>query len=205
MRSDTSPTGRTFLEEARRAQIVVCAIDVLATEGYSRATMARIAERAQVSKSVIVYHFGTKEKVFEQVVVEVFQAATADVRPRLDAANTPRAKLRAYIAGRVGFLSSHRAHMLALFEIWMNLRGDDGSLRMSESDAESTVDAVEQLLRTGQASGDFGQFSPRVVAMAVRQAIDGVLLQLRHDPALDLDEYAHELVELFDRTTRRRR
>jgi TetR/AcrR family transcriptional regulator, fatty acid metabolism regulator protein len=205
MRSDTSPTGRTFLEEARRAQIVVCAIDVLATEGYSRATMARIAERAQVSKSVIVYHFGTKEKVFEQVVVEVFQAATADVRPRLDAANTPRAKLRAYIAGRVGFLSSHRAHMLALFEIWMNLRGDDGSLRMSESDAESTVDAVEQLLRTGQASGDFGQFSPRVMAMAVRQAIDGVLLQLRHDHGLDLDEYANELVELFDRATRRRR
>jgi AcrR family transcriptional regulator len=152
-----------------------------------------------------VYHFGTKEKVFEQVVVEVFQAATADVRPRLDAANTPRAKLRAYIAGRVGFLSSHRAHMLALFEIWMNLRGDDGSLRMSESDAESTVDAVEQLLRTGQASGDFGQFSPRVMAMAVRQAIDGVLLQLRHDHGLDLDEYANELVELFDRATRRRR
>ena len=205
MRSDASPPGRTFLEEARRAQIVACAIDVLATEGYSRATMARIAERAQVSKSVIVYHFGTKEKVFEQVVAEVFQAATVDLRPHLDAASTPRAKLRAYISGRVGFLASHRAHMLALFEIWMNLRGEDGSLRMSESDAESTVDAVEQLMRAGQASGDFGQFSPRVMAMAVRQAIDGVLLQLRHDPALDLDEYATELVELFDRATRRRR
>jgi len=205
MRSDPSRPGRTFLEEARRAQIVGCAIDVLATEGYSRATMARIAERAQVSKSVIVYHFGTKEKVFEQVVAEVFQAATDDLVPRLDAEKTPRAKLGAYIAGRVGFLASHRAHMLALFEIWMNLRSEDGTLRMSESDAESTVDAVEQLLRSGQVSGDFGQFSPRVVAMAVRQAIDGVLLQLRHDPGLDLDEYAHELVELFDRTTRRRR
>src|SRR5262252_5155150 len=165
MRSDPSRSGRTFLEEARRAQIVACAIDVLATEGYSRATMARIAEQAQVSKSVIVYHFGTKEKVFDQVVAEVFQTATVDLVPRLDAAKTPRAKLGAYIAGRVGFLASHRAHMLALFEIWMNLRNEDGTLRMSESDAESTVDAVEQLLRAGQASGDFGQFSPRVVAM----------------------------------------
>jgi AcrR family transcriptional regulator len=205
MRSEASPPGRTFLEEARRAQIVSCAIDVLATEGYSRATMARIAERAEVSKSVIVYHFGTKEKVFEQVVAEVFQAATVDLMPRLGGETTPRAKLGAYIAGRVGFLSSHRAHMMALFEIWMNLRAEDGSLRMSESDAESTVDAVEQLLRAGQASGDFGEFSPRVMAMAVRQAIDGVLLQLRHDPSLDLDEYARELVELFDRATTRRR
>src|SRR5215831_11142196 len=205
MWSGDSPSGRTFLEQARRAQIVACAIDVLATEGYARATMARMAERAQVSKSVIVYHFGTKEKVFEQVVAEVFRAATDDLRPRLDAEGTPRAKLRAYIAGRVGFLSTHRAHMLALFEIWMNLRTEDGRLRMSESDAESTVDAVEQLLRAGQASGDFGQFSPRVMAMTVRQAIDGVLLQLRHDPSLDLHEYARELVELFDRATRRRR
>jgi hypothetical protein len=32
-----------------------------------------------------------------------------------------------------------------------------------------------------------------------------VLLQLRHDHGLDLDEYANELVELFDRATRRRR
>ena len=205
MRSDISPAGRTFLEEARRAQIVNCAIEVLAREGYSRATLARIAERAQVSKSVIVYHFGTKEKVFEQVVAEVFQAAFADLRPRLDAASTVPAKLRAYIAGRVDFLSSHRAHMLALFEIWMNLRTSDGQLRMSESDAESTVDAIEQLLRAGQASGDFGTFSPRVTAMAIRQAIDGVLLQLRSDPDLDLDEYSRELVELFDRATRRRR
>jgi TetR/AcrR family transcriptional regulator, fatty acid metabolism regulator protein len=205
MRSDASPPGRTFLEEARRAQIVACAIDVLATEGYSRATMARIAERAGVSKSVIVYHFGTKEKVFEQVVAEVFQAATADLLPRLAAESTPRAKLRTYIAGRVGFLASHRAHMHALFEIWMNLRADDGSLRMSEADAESTVDAVEQLLRAGQEAGEFGQFSPRVMAMTVRQAIDGVLLQLRNDPSLDLDEYARELVDLFDRATRRRR
>jgi TetR/AcrR family transcriptional regulator, fatty acid metabolism regulator protein len=93
--------------------------------------------------------------------------------------------------------------MLALFEIWMNLRSDDGALRMSEADAESTVDAIEQLLAAGQASGDFGDFSARVMAMAVRQAIDGVLLQLRVDPHLDLDEYARELVALFDRATRR--
>jgi AcrR family transcriptional regulator len=203
MQSDSSPSGRTFIEEARRAQIVACAIDVLATEGYARATMARIAERARISKSVIVYHFGSKEKVFEQVVAEVFQTATGDLLPRLESVRTPTEKLQAYIAGRVGFLASHRAHMLALFEIWMNLRDDDGGLRLGESDAESTVDAIEQLLRAGQSSGDFGPFAPWVMAMAIRQAIDGVLLQLRTEPELDLDEYARELVELFDRATRR--
>src|SRR5215831_18146211 len=122
MRSEREPGGQTFLEAARRAQIVECAIDTLASEGYGRATMARIAERANVSKSVIVYHFGTKERVFEQVTAEVIKTATEALLPVLDAEPTMAGKLAAYIRARVLFLATHRAHMLALFEIWMNSR-----------------------------------------------------------------------------------
>ena len=201
MRSVNSPSGQTFLEAARRAQIVGCAIDTLAAEGYGRATMARIAERANVSKSVIVYHFGTKERVFEQVVAEVMHTATAALLPLLDSEPTMAGKLRAYISGRVQFLSTQRAHMLALFEIWMNLRDDAGDLRMSDADAESTIESIARLLQAGQVSGEFGAFSTRVMAMAIRQAVDGALLQVRVNPDFDLDEYARELVALFDRAT----
>ncbi|HYZ02578.1 MAG TPA: TetR/AcrR family transcriptional regulator, partial [Candidatus Binatia bacterium] len=76
MRSKNSPDGQSFLEAARRAQIVACAIETLAVEGYANASLARIAERAGVSKSVIVYHFGGKDEVLESVVQEVFEAAT---------------------------------------------------------------------------------------------------------------------------------
>jgi AcrR family transcriptional regulator len=175
----------------------------LAEDGYAGATMARIAERAGVSKSVIVYHFGSKEAVFEQVAAEVFKVATETVRPQLDAADGAAGKLRAYVQARVGFLRTHPNHMLALFEIWMNLRGPAGELRFTEQDAEQTVDAIEQLLRAGQRSGEFGAFDPAVLAMVIRQAIDGVLLQLRRQPDLDLDLYTRELVALFDHATKR--
>lgn len=202
MRSENESSGLTFLERARRTQIIECAIAALAEDGYAGATMARIAERAGVSKSVIVYHFGTKEHVFEQAAAEVFRVATEQVRPHLDAASDATGKLRAYLTARVDFLATHRAHMLALFEIWMNLRGPDGALRFGEADAEQTVDAIEALLRAGQRSGEFGPFDPAVTAMAIRQAVDGVLLQLRHQPDLDLDHYAAELVALFERSTK---
>src|SRR5262252_5155506 len=121
MRSESRPDGPTFLEAARRAQIIGCAIESLAADGYAGATMARIAERAKVSKSVIVYHFGTKDRVFEQVATEVFRVATETVAPQVAAAPTAAGRLRAYIEARVRFLTTHREHMLALFEIWMNL------------------------------------------------------------------------------------
>lgn len=203
MRSESSPSGQTFLEAARHAQIVACAIETLAEEGFPRASLARIAERAGVSKSVIVYHFGGKDRLFEQVIAEIYAAATEAVRPRLEAEETAVGRLRAYIEARVGFLATHRRHMLALFEIWMNFRDKDGELRLGESAAKSTVDAIELVLRDGQRSGEFGDFAPDVMAMAVRQAIDGVLLQLRLQPDLDLDTYTRELVALFDRATRR--
>ena len=62
MRSDNSTTVRqwTFTEEARRGQIIACAIEVLAELGYAQTSFARIAERLGISKSVISYHFGGK-------------------------------------------------------------------------------------------------------------------------------------------------
>lgn len=203
MRSTNRPGGQSFVEAARRAQIVGCAIETLAVEGYAKASLARIAERAGVSKSVIVYHFGGKDEVLEAVVQEVFAAATAAVRPQVEAEPTAAGKLRAYLEARVGFLATHRHHLLALFEIWMNLRGPEGELRLGEADARSSLEAIEAILREGQGSGEFAAFSTAVMAMTVRQAVDGVLLQLRSEPDLDLDAYAKELVALFDRATRR--
>src|SRR5262245_20135805 len=102
--------------------------------------MANIAARAKVSKSVIAYHFGSKDQLFEEVLSAVFAAATDDVRPHLDAETTARGQLRAYLEARVGFLETHRSHMVALFEIWTNLRDSDGRLRFGEADATQTVD-----------------------------------------------------------------
>ena len=201
MRSENSELGLTFLEEARRRQIIDCTIDVLAEDGYSRTTLARIAQRAKVSKSVIVYHFGTKDEVLLAVAEEVFTRATEAVGPRVAAETTASGKLRTYLQARVAFLATQRAHMLALIEIWMNLRDEHGQLRFGEADAVDTVDAIEQILRAGQKSHEFGSFDPAVMSMAVRQAVDGVLLQLRAHPDLDLDHYAKELVALFERAT----
>ena len=50
MRSENGKSGqpkdRTFIETARRAQIVAAAIDTIAELGYGQASLARIAERA---------------------------------------------------------------------------------------------------------------------------------------------------------------
>ena len=60
--------GQTFTETARRAQIVTAAVDILAEDGFKAASLARIAQRAGISKGLILYHFSSKEELFGEAV-----------------------------------------------------------------------------------------------------------------------------------------
>ncbi|HEX5408105.1 MAG TPA: helix-turn-helix domain-containing protein, partial [Pseudonocardiaceae bacterium] len=71
MRSNNEPSGRTFADEARRKQLVECAIEVIAEQGFAQASLARIAQRAGVAKSVVLYHFANKDELVEQVLTAV--------------------------------------------------------------------------------------------------------------------------------------
>ncbi len=56
----------SFIEKARRAQIMECAIETLAEVGYVKASLGQIAKRAKISKGVISYYFTNKEELLEQ-------------------------------------------------------------------------------------------------------------------------------------------
>lgn len=195
--------GQSFIEKARRAQIVECAIDTIATLGYARASLAQIAKRARISKGVISYHFAGKEELIQQVVCEVFAAGAAFMRPRIKAESSAASMLRAYIESNLAFMRTHRQHIVAIVEIWSNFRTKDGLAGLGATWLESAVGDLERLLRWGQENGEFREFSTRVMAMAIRNAIDGVPPQMAAQEDFDLDSYAQELVTLFDRATRR--
>ncbi|MBG0827160.1 TetR family transcriptional regulator [Planomonospora sp. ID67723] len=198
-----SGQDRSFIETARRGQIVQCAIDVIAEVGYAQASLARIAERAGISKGVISYHFDSKDELVQQIVDDAAVAGDAFVRPRTEAQTTAAGMLRAYIEASVEFYRSHQRHMRALLDIWTSFRTEDGRQRLGVRDNEAEMTIVEQILQLGQATGEFGAFSTRVMAVTVKQAVDGVLILMSAYDDLDFDTYARELADLFDRATRK--
>lgn len=202
VRSKNRPSGRTFADEARRKQLVECAIEVIAEEGFAQASLARIAQRAGVAKSVVLYHFANKDEVVEQVLTAVAMASAEALPERIAAAGTVRDKLRVIIESLVGFIDAHRKHALAGLETWNLTRSLPGRLRLV---AERTggVDDIRRLFVEGQQNGEFGEFDPHVLAVMFRQAIDAVVLEAAIEPDADLTAFAAELVAMFDRATRR--
>ncbi|MCG5214757.1 TetR/AcrR family transcriptional regulator [Streptosporangium sp. KLBMP 9127] len=205
MRPDSSPVGRKrnpIIEAARRAQIIDATIETVATLGYAQTSLARIAERAQTSKSVISYHFTSRDDLLEQVVTQIYDDAWAAIAPRLEAATGGPAKLRAYIESNLTYLKSHRSRLLAVADITGSHRAPDGTPRFETVGEQTGIGVLTGILRQGQNEGDFRAFDPRIVALTVSQALVGVLGQWALDPATDLDACAAELVTLFDLATR---
>jgi AcrR family transcriptional regulator len=206
MRPESGSGGqrdRTFIEAARRAQIVNAAIDSIAGLGYGQASLARVAERAGTSKGVISYHFAGKDDLIREVVAEVLAKGEAYMLPRILAESSGAGMLRAYIESNLAFMREYRNHLVAFLEIFLNARGDDGGPLVDEKSLDYMVTSLEQLLAHFQAAGDFrADFDPQVMALAIRGAIDTVPPRLARHPDLDVDRYARELAALFDLATR---
>jgi TetR/AcrR family transcriptional regulator, fatty acid metabolism regulator protein len=191
----------TFTEAARRAQIIECAIETLATLGYAQASLAHIAQRAGISKGVIVYYFSSKEELFAQVLKEIYTAGAHFLGPQIAAQPTATLMLQTYIQTNVEYIGTHRLQMLAIREIALNFRTADGKLRSDLVREEPILEALEAILRKGQHDGEFRAFDLRVMAVTIRRAIDPLPRLLAANPNLDMEAYVRELVTLFDRAT----
>jgi AcrR family transcriptional regulator len=206
MQSDGRPIGlkrNPIIEEARRRQIIDAAVETVANLGYAQASLSRIAQHAQISKSVISYHFAGKDDLLEQVVTQIYDDSWTFIEARLEAEDTASGKLRAYIRCNLDYLSAHRSRALAVGDIVRSHRAPDGTPRFAATTDESVVDLLTEILRQGLADGEFRDLDPRVVAVTVGQALIGVLGLWVMDPAVDLAACTTELITLFDRATRK--
>jgi TetR/AcrR family fatty acid metabolism transcriptional regulator len=197
-------TSRTFIEDARRAQLVACAIDTIAELGYGQASLARIAERAEISKGVIGYHFAGKDELISEVVAEVMARGEEYIRPRVTGESGGRAALRAYIESNLAFMGAYRNHVLALVEIARNFRSAETGSGFGPRFVEGAVTTLAQWLASFQQRGELrADFDPVVLATAIRAAIDAVPRRLVTDPELDVAHYGRELADVFDLATRK--
>ncbi|HEX4221403.1 MAG TPA: TetR family transcriptional regulator [Pseudonocardiaceae bacterium] len=193
----------SFIEQARRAQIVEYAVETIAEVGYGNASLAQIAKRAGISKGVISYHFAGKDELMQQVLTESLALAEAKMVPEIEAGDGPLGRLRGHIEGNIAFIKAHPRHLMAMVEIMNNARDESGSPVIDLGGYVGLVQRVAEAFATAQAQGAIREFDPLVMAQTLRSAIDGMVGQYLANPNLDLDAYGAELVTLFELATQK--
>ncbi len=194
------PAKRTFVETARRAQIVEATIETIAELGYRKASFAQIARRAGLSSTgLISYHFESREELVRQAVEHILETIGSHVDERFASAQALGAAdaLRTYIDANVEFIDGHRVEMRALMEIFIA-----GGFEYGGEQETAALTPLEQILRRGQRTGEFRRFDTKVMAALIQRAIDGLPFALAHDPDLDVPAYGAEVATVFELATR---
>jgi TetR/AcrR family transcriptional regulator, fatty acid metabolism regulator protein len=207
MRSNNTPDGHnefSFIEKARRKQIIDSTIETLAEIGYMRTSLDKIAQRAGISKGVILYHFKNKENLILETAQAIIVIAAENMRSRIETENTSAGKLKNYIASNLAFMQAWPEQLRALIEIIIHLRTPEGKLYFDAKANEPALAELEGILKIGQENGEFREFSPRVMATAIRGSIDAVASQFAFYPDLDIAVFTRELVDIFDQVTRKK-
>ena len=194
--------SRSFIETARRAQIIECAIDAIAELGYAQTSLAKIAKRAGISAGVISYYFDGKDDLIAEVVAHVFAAGEAFIRARIGEPASARETLRAFIEASIAYIGAHPQNGLAVMNIIRAGRTEQGDQRFDPKVGEARRDAINRICEWGQREGEFRAFSIPVMRVALIEALDVAPQALSLDPDLDMAAFGRELAELFDRATR---
>jgi len=202
MQIKPGPAGkdRSFTAQARRAQIIEATIETIAEFGYANTSFGRIAERANLSSTrLISYHFAGKQELMAQVATDLYLDIAEFMTKRLSGQHTAAGALRGYIEGNIEYIATHRAQMQALLDIFLSGVLSDGK---RPTEALVSVNPVEQILRDGQAGGEFRDFDPTIVAACIQRSIDAVPMLLQMRPDLDLAACAAEMTTVFELATK---
>jgi len=185
----------SFIEEKRRTQIVDIAIETIATQGFSQASLAEIAKKAGISKGVISYHFDGKEELVEEILRSLMRKPADFVKERVSRAAAAAEKLRAYVEANFDFMKANRVGYVALVDLWG--QRDSGRNSLNADAYEPSRHYLAHILEEGQRRGEMRAFPVMATASLIQGAIDGVMLQwVLDEKAVDLDVARDEVVKM---------
>jgi AcrR family transcriptional regulator len=209
VRSDPKKST-TFIQSARRAQIVAAAIEVIAEIGWAQTSIRKIADRVGVAMSAVLYHFGAKDNLVEAIVEEMYRSALSVLTPALNAESSAADKLTAYIRASITYFDTHRSQLAALSQLGAGYQPSNGKrfeefgLTPEFRDELAVLDPTAILI-AGQESDEFGDFPVSSMAVALRGAVNAAVEKILREPDFDAAAYGEDLVAIFGRATGVRR
>ena len=144
------PSRRARAAERKRQSILAAALALFSTDGVDGTSLDRVAERADVSKTNLIYYFPTKDALYEAVLTSVLDD-WLDPLAELSADDPPEQALRHYIRRKIAFSRDNpAASRLFCFEMLQGAPVLRGALRtMLRPVVDAKVAVIRHWIATG--------------------------------------------------------
>lgn len=175
MRTRTEKLGpRLSTKEAIRN----AAAELFAEKGFAATSTREICQRAEVTKPVLYYHFGNKEQLYEELVLDTFAEYQKELRRALRHGRTPREKLVEVLSAMFRFTRQKQNHWRLGFRMVLAPEKESPAINyvaMSQADERLLTEIIREGIRRGEMKGQAKFIAGAIVGMAI-SSILGYLL-----------------------------
>lgn len=198
-RPGTGRPGRraqSELNELRRLQILEATASVLAERGVAETSIADIAEAAGVSAALVIYYFGTKDTLLAQALTFSDERFYAGALAAMDGLESATERLGTLLLRSCAGLdaAAWRADWSLWLEMWVRALRDPALAPARQALDRRWRATIADVVREGQASGEFAPGDADAVALHLAALIDGLAVQVVLGDAEVSSEQMHTLV-----------
>jgi AcrR family transcriptional regulator len=151
------------------------AAEVIRERGLENVRVSDVAERAGTSAPGVLYYFTTKADLLKEALTSAEEAYYEELERELDGIESARERLVRIVAGGAGE-GDYDASLW--MEVWARaLRDPDLAATRAELDGRWRS-AIAEVVRYGQARGEFGPAAPEEFAVMLASLLDGLAVQI---------------------------
>jgi AcrR family transcriptional regulator len=161
-----------------RERVLDSAVDLFAKQGYDGTSVAQVIAQAGVAKGGFYHHFASKEALLSEVYGDLISRQLTALDEILARKDPPADTLRALIIDLVESTASSAQRALVFWRE-LNKLGNERTEEYRRA-RRRYHDAVQRLIRHGQASGAFAAVaSPEIVTFTIFGVINELPLWYR--------------------------
>jgi AcrR family transcriptional regulator len=180
----------------RRPAILTAAAEVISERGVQNTRISDVAERAGTSAPGVLYWFPTKDELLAEALQFADERFYAGLTEDLAELGSARERL-----GRLVELwpADGDGETVLWMELWVRALRDPRVAATREGLDRRWRDAIADIIREGQGSGEFGDADADDVALLLGAVMDGFAIQLAlGDPAVTADTVKRHCLELAE-------
>ncbi len=186
-----APPGAVRLPAAaRRRQLLDCALEIFADNGFHATSMSDVAESAGVTKPVLYQHFTSKRELYLELLDDVGGQLQLSILAATAGAGGPRHQVEAGFAAYFHHVHRHRSAFTLLF----------GSGARQDGEFAEAVRRVEAAIAAAVAvliDADVDDLHRRILAYGVVGLAESTSRHwIADDLDLDPDELARQVADL---------
>ena len=180
----------------RRPAILKAAAEVIAERGVIGTRIADVAERAGTSPPGVLYWFSTKDELLTEALAFSDDHFYASLNDELAQLAGPRERLARIVDM---WPADGDGEAVLWMELWVRaLRDPAVNAARAKLDGRWRT-AIADVVRDGQAAGEFGSVDPEEFALTLGALMDGFAIQLAlRDPAVTPDRVREHCMALVE-------